>query len=126
MGERMPEQRYDPFQNDNDRRVVASVVWRKNAMVGIVVVRRRDGRSALIPTPELAQPMLARGVSRESVCQLWGDLRLAVEWALRELEFENLRGFALDPLLNGDEPAECGSLRAFGGDVIGVDIGEFE
>ena len=65
-------------------------------------------------------------VSRESVRQVWGHLRLAVEWALRELEFEDVRGFALDPLLNGDEPPDCRSLRAFGGDVIGVDIEEFE
>ena len=37
-----------------------------------------------------------------------------------------MRGFALDPLLNGEEPAECGNLRAFGGELISVDIGEFE
>ena len=72
------------------------------------------------------EPTLARGFSRESVCRLWGCLRLAVEWALGNIEFEDVRGFALDPLLNGEEPAECGSLRAFGGELMGVDIGEFE
>jgi hypothetical protein len=36
-----------------------------------------------------------------------------------------VRGFALDPLLNGEEPAECGNLRAFGGELMGADIGEF-
>jgi hypothetical protein len=35
-------------------------------------------------------------------------------------------GFALDLLLNGEEPAECGNLRAFGGELMCVDIGEFE
>jgi hypothetical protein len=35
-----------------------------------------------------------------------GCLRLAVEWALGNIEFEDARGFALDPLLNGEEPAE--------------------
>jgi len=106
--------------------VVATVLWRRDAIVGIVVVRRRDGRSALIPVPEFAQPTLARGFSRESVCRLWGCLRLAVEWALGNIEFEDMGGFALDPLLNGEEPAECGNLRAFGGELLGVDIGEFE
>ena len=37
-----------------------------------------------------------------------------------------MRGVALDPLLNGAESAECGNLRAFGGELMGVDIGEFE
>ena len=60
------------------------------------------------------------------VCRVWGCLRLAVEWALAELEFEDVRGFAQDPLLNGEEPAECGNLRALGGELMGVDIGEFE
>jgi len=45
MGQRMPEQKHNPFQNDSDRRVVASVVWWKDVMVGIVAPRRRDGRS---------------------------------------------------------------------------------
>ena len=36
-----------------------------------------------------------------------------------------MRGFALEPLLNGG-PAECGNLRAFGGELMGVDVGEFE
>ena len=72
------------------------------------------------------KPTLARGFSRESVCRLWGCLRLAVEWALKEYRVEDVRGFALDPLLNGEEPAECGSLRAFGGELMGVDIGKFE
>ena len=40
--------------------------------MGIVVARRRDGRSALIAVPEFAQPTLARGVSWESVCRHWG------------------------------------------------------
>ena len=60
------------------------------------------------------------------VCRLWGCLRLAVEWRSRNIEFEDVRGFALDPLLNGEEPAECGNLRAFGGELMGVDIGELE
>src|SRR5208337_1154180 len=94
--------------------------------IGTVVVRRRDGRSALIPVPEFAQPTLARGFSWERVCRLWGHLRLAVEWALGNIEFEDMRGFALDPLLNGEEPAECGNLREFGGELMCVDIGEFE
>ena len=37
-----------------------------------------------------------------------------------------MRGFGLDPRLNGEEPVECGNLRAFGGELMGVDIGEFE
>jgi hypothetical protein len=37
-----------------------------------------------------------------------------------------VRGFALDPLLNGEESAECGNLHAFGSEPMGVDIGEFE
>ena len=85
--------------------------------IGIVVVRR-NGRIAWIPVPEYAQPTLTRGFSRESVCRLLGYLRLAVEWAPGNIEFEDVRGFALDPLLNGEEPAECGSLRAFGGEWI--------
>ena len=106
--------------------MVATVLWRRDAIVGIVVVRRRDGRSALIPIPEFARAMLARGFSRESVWRLWGHLRLPVEWALGNIEFEDVRGFALDPLLNGEEPAECGNLPAFGGELLGVDIGECE
>ena len=55
-----------------------------------------------------------------------GGLTLAVEWALPELEFEDVRGFVGEPLRNGEEPAECGSVRRFGGDFAYVDIGEFE
>jgi len=43
-----------------------------------------------------------------------GDLTLAVEWALPELEFEDVRGFVGEPLRDGEEPAECGSVRRFG------------
>ena len=124
MSELIPAEEHDTFASHEDRRVVAAVLWRRDAIVGIVVVRRRDGRSALIRVPEFAQAMLARGFSRESVCRLWGHLRLAVEWAPGNIEFEDVRGFALDPLLNGEEPVECGNLRAFGGELMGVDIGE--
>ncbi len=55
-----------------------------------------------------------------------GDLTLAVEWALPELEFEDVRGFVGEPLRDGEKPAECGSVGRFGGDFAGVDIGEFE
>ena len=55
-----------------------------------------------------------------------GDLTLAVEWALPELEFEDVRGLVGEPLRDGEEPAECGSVSGFGGDFVGVDIGEFE
>jgi hypothetical protein len=125
MGQRIPEQKHDPFQDFSDRRVVASVVWRRDVIVGIVVTRRRDGWSALLQVPERAQRPLAVGVNRCGVMNLWGSLRMAVQWALRDLQFE-ARGFSLDPRLNGEEPAQCGSLRAFGDDFIGVDIGEFE
>jgi hypothetical protein len=37
-----------------------------------------------------------------------------------------VRGFGLDPRLNGEEPAECGNLRAFGGELMCVDIGEVD
>jgi len=50
-----------------------------------------------------------------------GDLTLAVEWALPELELEDVRGFVGEPLRDGKEPAECGSVRRFGGDFVGVD-----
>ncbi len=126
MSELIPAEEHETFSMRQDRRVVATVLWRRDAIVGIVVVRRRDGRSSLIPVPGFAQPTLARGFSRESVCRLWGCLRLAVEWALGKIEFGDVRGFALDPLLNGEEPAECGNLRAFGGELMCVDIGEFE
>ena len=53
MGQCMPEQKHNPFQNDSDRRVVASVVWWKDVMMGIVAPRRRDGRSALLEVPEV-------------------------------------------------------------------------
>ncbi len=126
MSELIPAEEHEAFSRRRDRRVVATVLWRRDAIAGIVVVRRRDGRSALIPVPEFAQPTRARGFSWERVCRLWGHLRLAVEWALGNIEFEDMRGFALDPLLNGEEPAECGNLRAFGGELMCVDIGEFE
>ena len=126
MRELIRDEELDLFASHEDRRVVATVLWRRDAIVGIVAVRRSDGRSALIPVPDFAQAMLARGFSRETVFRLWGHLKLAVEWALGTIEFEDVRGFALDPLLNGEEPAECGSLRAFGGELLGVDIGEFE
>src|SRR5271166_5777259 len=124
MGQRMPEQKHNPFQNDSDRRVVASVVWWKDVMAGIVAPWRRDGRSALIEFPEASQPTLARKLHPH--CRPWRDLRLAVEWAQPELEFEDVRGFVGEPLREGEEPAECGSVRRFGGDFVGVDIGEFE
>jgi hypothetical protein len=47
MRQRMPAQKHNPFQNDSDRRVVASVVWWKDVTVRIVAPRRREGRSAL-------------------------------------------------------------------------------
>jgi hypothetical protein len=45
---------------------------------------------------------------------------------LLELEFEDVRGFVVEPLRDGEEPAEDGSVRRFGGGFVGVDIGEFE
>ena len=126
MGQRITEQEQDPFQNFSDRRVVASVVWRRDAIVGIVVTRRRDGWSAFLEVPESAQRRLASGISRSNVMKSWGSLRMAVQWALRDLQFEFARGFSLDPRLNGEEPAQCGCLRVFGGEFVGVDIGEFE
>jgi hypothetical protein len=54
-----------------------------------------------------------------------GDLTLAVEWALPALEFEDVRGVVGEPLRDGEEPAEGWSVRRFGGDSVGVDIGEF-
>jgi len=92
MSEVIPAEEHEAFSTRQDRRVVATVLWRRDAIVGIVVVRRRNGRSALIPVPEV----------------------------------QGCAGFALDPLLNGEEPAECGNLRAFGGVLMCVDIGEFE
>ena len=126
MGQLMPEPHIDRWQDFTDRRAVASVVWRRDVIVGIVVMRRRDGWSAVLAVPDGAQRSLARGVSQRNVMGLWGELRMAVEWALRELQFEEVRGFCIDPRQNGEEPAYCGSLRAFGGDFVGVDIGEFE
>ena len=126
MGQRIFEPKIDPFQNFADRRVLASVLWRNDVVVGIVVVRRRDGWSALVEAPERAQMQLVGGLSRHNVQKLWGLLKLSVEWALHELPFGNAPGFSLDPRLNGETPAQCGSLRAFGGEFIGVDIGEFE
>jgi len=55
-----------------------------------------------------------------------GDLTLAVEWALRELEFEDVRAIVGEPLRDEEEPAEGGSVRRFGGGFVGVDIGEVE
>ena len=55
-----------------------------------------------------------------------GDLTLAVEWALPELEFEDVRGLVGEPLRDGEEPAECASVRRFGDDSVGVDSAEFE
>jgi hypothetical protein len=52
-----------------------------------------------------------------------GCLRLAVEWALKEYRVRGCAGGRAGPLLNGEESAECGNLRAFGGEL---DIGEFE
>lgn len=54
------------------------------------------------------------------------DLTRAVDWALPELEFEDVRGLVGEPLRDGEEPAECGSVRRFGGDFVDVDIGQFE
>ena len=110
MGQRMGEQKHNPFQNDSDRRVVASVVSRKDVMVGTVAPRQRDGRSALPEVPEGSQPTLARGVSCASVCRALRDLTLAVEWALPELEFEDVRELAGEPLRDGEEPAEGGRV----------------
>ncbi len=126
MGQRIPERQHNPFQNFNDRRVVASVIWRRDVIVGIVVIRRRDGWSAFLDLPEEAQRGLAFGVNRNSVMELWCLLRMVVQWGLRDLYFEEIRGFTLDPRQNGVEPAQCGCLRAFGGDFVGIDIGEFE
>src|SRR5271166_6389900 len=106
MGQRMPAQKHNPFQNDSNRPVVAIVVWWKDVMVGIVAPRRRDGRSALIEVARGSQPTPARRASCASVCRHWRDLRLAVEWALPELEFED--------------------VRRIGGGFVGVDIGEVE
>ena len=54
MSERIPAEEHEAFSRRQDRRVVATVLWRRDAIIGIVVVRRRDGRSALIPVPEFA------------------------------------------------------------------------
>jgi hypothetical protein len=51
MSELIPAEEHDSHE---DRRVVGTVLSRRDATVGIVVVRRRDGRSALIPVPEFA------------------------------------------------------------------------
>ena len=127
MSERMQERRDHAVECEPDRRVVACVVWRRDVIVGIVAVRRCDGWSALIPLPRRAKRAFGRGgFSRDRVRELWGDLTLAVEWALWGLEFEDVRGFGMDPLEHGQEPAECGSVRTFDADVVGVDIGEFE
>ena len=55
MSELIPAEEHEAFSTRQDRRVVATVSWRRDAIIGIVVVRRRDGRSALIPVPEFAQ-----------------------------------------------------------------------
>ena len=126
MGQGMPEQKHNPFQNDSGSTGGCERCLMEDVMVGIVAPRRRDRRSALIEVPEGSQPTLARGVSCASVCRHWGDLRLAVEWASPELEFEDVRGFFGEPLRDGEEPAECGGVRRFRGGFVGVDIGEFE
>jgi hypothetical protein len=58
-----------PVSDGNDRRVVARAVWRKDLVVRIVVASRRDGLSAMAPTPKAAQAILARGFSRESAAR---------------------------------------------------------
>ena len=55
MSEGISAEEHEAFSRRQDRRVVATVLWRRDAIVGIVVVRRRDGRSALIPVPEFAR-----------------------------------------------------------------------
>jgi len=124
MGQRMPEPNFDPFQNFNDRRVIASVLWRRGEIVGIIVVRRRDGWSAILALPDEAHRRLACGVSRRTVLRFWEKLRIAVQWGLHELQFEECREFCIGD--QGGEPALCGNLRGFGGEFIAVDIGEFE
>ena len=52
MSELIPAEEHDSHE---DRRVVGTVLSRRDAIVGIVVVRRREGRSALIPVPEFAE-----------------------------------------------------------------------
>ena len=123
-GQRMPAQKHNPFRNDSDRRVVASVVWWKEVMARIVAPRRRDGRSALFEVPEGSQPTLAQGGVAPAFAGIEG-LTLAVESALPELEFEDVRGVVGEPLPDGEEPADGWSVRRFGGDSVGVDIGEF-
>ena len=94
-------------------------------MEGIVAPRRRDGRSALLEVPEGSQPTLARGASCASVCRLWGTLTLAIEWALPEWN-SRMCGVCRRAVARWEEPAECGSVRRFGGNFAGVDIGQFE
>ena len=73
----------------------------------------------------MSQRWRAGSVGR-CVCRLWGCLRLAVEWALKEYRVRGCAGGRAGPLLNGEEPAERGNLRAFGGELMGVDIGEVD
>ena len=55
MSELIPAEEHETFSRRQDRRVVTTVLWRRDPIVGIVVVQRRDRRSALIPVPEFAQ-----------------------------------------------------------------------
>ena len=55
-----------------------------------------------------------------------GDLTLVVEWALPELKFEDVRGLSASRCAMGKSRRRAGELRRFGGDFVGVDIGEFE
>ncbi|PPQ33651.1 hypothetical protein CCR94_00945 [Rhodoblastus sphagnicola] len=83
-----------------------------------------DGWSAVLALPDEAHRRLACGVSRQNVLRFWEALRFTVQWGLHELQFEECREFCMGE--HGGEPAWCGNLRGFGGEFIGVDIGEFE
>ncbi|WP_294536601.1 hypothetical protein [uncultured Rhodoblastus sp.] len=101
------------------------MVWQIGAIVGIEAVRRRDEWSSFLEAPDVARRRLACGGEGEPEHR-HDTLGIAADGALRELPFVEAPGFSLDPRLHGEELARGGGLRAFGGDFVGIYIGDCE
>ena len=104
---------------------VASVVWKKERLDGILMVPRSDAFVSALEIPANIRNDL-RSLDREAVARNAMALQLAVVWALPDIEFSSVKGFGASPLRDGASPAEFGAIRHFAPRIVGVDIGEFQ
>ena len=126
MSELIPAEEHEAFSRAPGPAGGCDRLVARDAIVGIVVARLRNGRSALIPVPEFAQANAGARVQSGERLPALGLPEAGGRVGAQGISSSRMCGGRPGPLLNGEEPAECGNLRAFGGELMGVDIGEFE